>query len=74
MTENAPWKKNTPVTDNRDNQIRKGQALNAAFAEALAHNKSGDIKYIYSKFLYYYDLIQLIQSSDIETIKAALGD
>lgn len=50
----------------------KGQAFNLAVHDAIACGKAGEREYIFSKYLEYYELGQLIQNSDLETMAEAL--
>lgn len=51
----------------------KGQAYNLAVADAINCGKAADVKYIYQQYIRYYELGQLLQDSDINEIKEALG-
>ncbi len=55
--------------DTQEMKIRKGQAYNLAILDAVNMDKANNPKYIYKKFLYYYQLAEIIQGSDLDIIQ-----
>ena len=53
-------------------RMAKGQALNLAVSDALASNKGQDTRYILTQYIRYYSLSNLVQSASIEEIKEEL--
>lgn len=58
--------------DNHEMKIRKGQAFNLAVNDAVSLGKQDDVKYIYSRFVKYFELGDLLQNASIEDIKKAM--
>ena len=56
------------------NRAAKGQAINLAVHTAIALGKSTDVRFIYSEYLRYYELGQLLQNATTDELKAALLD
>ena len=50
----------------------KGQAMNLAVQQAIHEDKANDTKHIYSLFIKYYEIGQLLQSASIDDLKEAL--
>ncbi len=55
--------------DTQETKIRKGQAMNLSVLDAVHAGQTNNPKYIYKKFLYYYQLADIIQGSDLELIQ-----
>lgn len=60
------------MADDYNIRAAKGQAFNLAVNQAVAEGKQKDTKYIYSLFIRYYELGQLIQGASLEDIKKAV--
>lgn len=50
----------------------RGQAYNLAVADAIENNKTDDTKYIYQRFIRYYELGQILQDAEIDELKEVL--
>ena len=55
-------------------KIRKGQAFNLAVNDSISKGKQGDAKYIYQQFVYYYNLADIVQGSDLDMIQSVLNN
>lgn len=55
-------------------KIRRGQAFNLAVNDAVSNKKQQNPKYIYQQYLYYYNLADIVQSSDIDMIQEVLNN
>jgi len=51
----------------------KGQALNLAVNDAIAVGKTDNTIYIFTKYLHYYALSNLIQEATIEEMRAEVA-
>lgn len=60
--------------DNYELKVRKGQAFNLAVADAVQRGKQDDTKYIYQRFIRYFELGALLQEATIEELREALGE
>lgn len=60
--------------DTQETKIRKGQAFNLAVNDAISSESQNDVKYIYKRFLYYYNLAEIVQGSDIDLIQTAINN
>lgn len=58
--------------DNQEMKIRKGQAYNLAILDAVNASQANNPKYIYKKFLYYYQLADIVQGSDLDLIQEVI--
>lgn len=58
--------------DSQETKIRKGQAYNLAVNDAVNAGQACNPKYIYQKFIYYYQLADIIQGSDIDMIQEVI--
>ncbi len=58
--------------ESQESKIRKGQAYNLAILDAVHAGEVNNPKYIYKKFLYYYQLADIIQGSDLELIQEVI--
>lgn len=58
--------------DTQETKIRKGQAYNLAILDAVHAEEVNNPKYIYQKFIYYYQLADIIQGSDLEMIQEVI--
>lgn len=54
-------------------KIRKGQAFNLAVNDAIHNNEHNNAKYIYERFVWYYNLADIVQGSDIDMIQEVLN-
>lgn len=54
-------------------KIRKGQAFNLAVNDAINSQRANDPKYIYQQFIYYYNLADIVQGSDLDMIQEVLN-
>lgn len=51
-----------------------GQAINLAAADARQINRESDVRYIYKRFVFWTNVCELIQSSDLSEIQTVLDD
>jgi len=51
-----------------------GQAINLAAADARQKDRESDVRYIYKRFVFWTNVCDLIQSSDLEEIQTVLDD
>jgi len=51
-----------------------GQAINLAAADARQDGRESDVRYIYKRFVFWTNVCDLIQSSDLEEIQKVLDD
>lgn len=58
--------------DSHEMKIKKGQAYNLAVADAIHAEKADDTKYIYRRFIRYFELGALLQDATIEELKEVL--
>lgn len=56
----------------QEDKIRRGQAYNLAIADAIENGKQDNPKYIYRKFIYYYQLADIVQGSDFDLIQKVI--
>lgn len=56
----------------QEEKIRIGQAYNLAVADAIHNGKGDDTKYIYQRYIRYYELAKILQDGDIEQVKEVL--
>lgn len=59
--------------DSQETKIRKGQAFNLAINDAISKSRQHDPKYIYQQFIYYYNLADIVQGSDLDIIQEVLN-
>lgn len=52
----------------------KGQAFNLAVHEAVKSGKENDKRFIYSRFVYYYELGKMVQDFSVDDIKRVLDE
>ena len=52
--------------------MAKGQAINLAAADAREHNRESDVKYIYSRYVWWLHLCELIQNSPLEEVQTVV--
>lgn len=62
------------MADTQETKIRKGQAYNLAVNDAVHNGRDNDPKYIYKKFIYYYQLASIVQGSDLELIQEVIDN
>ena len=62
------------MSDDYNIRAAKGQAYNLAIAQAINEGKTEDTKYIYSLFIKYYELGQLIQKASLDEIKQVISE
>ena len=55
--------------DTQETKIRKGQSYNLAMADAIHNNRENDVKHIYKRFIFYYELGGILQGSDLDMIQ-----
>lgn len=60
------------MADLYETKVRKGQAYNLAVAAAIHEGEHDNVRYIYSKFIYFYDLGTLLQEADIKDLDRVL--
>lgn len=60
------------MADDYNIRAAKGQAFNLAVHRAISEGKGDDTKYIFSLYLKYYDLGQLVQNSTLDELRAVL--
>lgn len=60
------------MMDSQEMKIKKGQSYNLAIADAIQAGKTDDTKYIYRRFIRYFELGSLLQSASIEELKEVL--
>lgn len=60
--------------ESQESKIRKGQAFNLAVNDSIAKGESGNPKYIYQQFIYYYNLADIVQGSDLDMISSVLNN
>lgn len=63
----------TKKFESQESKIRKGQAFNLSVNDAISLGKQGDVKYIYQQFIYYHNLADIVQSSDLDMIAEVLN-
>ncbi len=59
--------------ETQETKIRRGQAFNLAVNDSISLRKQKDVKYIYQQFIYYYNLAEIVQSSDLDMIQEVLN-
>lgn len=59
--------------ETQESKIRKGQAFNLSVNDAIATGKQNDPSYIYQRFIYYHNLADIVQGSDLEMIASVLN-
>ena len=52
---------------------KRGQAINLAVHDALKNDLENNPRYIYTKYIYYSTLAEMMQSSSVEDIKEVLN-
>ena len=62
------------IMESQESKIRKGQAFNLAVNDSIAKGESGNPKYIYQQFIYYYNLADIVQGSDLDMISSVLNN
>lgn len=60
--------------ESQETKIRRGQAFNLAVNDAISKGESGNPKYIYQQFIYYYNLADIVQGSDLDMIASVLNN
>lgn len=60
--------------ESQESKIRKGQAFNLAVNDSISKGESGNPKYIYQQFIYYYNLADIVQGSDLDMIQSVLNN
>jgi hypothetical protein len=60
--------------ESQETKIRRGQAFNLAVNDSIAKGESGNPKYIYRQFIYYYNLADIVQGSDLDMIQQVLNN
>lgn len=60
--------------ESQEMKIRKGQAFNLAVNDAINSQRGNDPKYIYQQFIYYYNLADIVQGSDLDMIQSVLNN
>lgn len=58
--------------DNYNLRAAKGQAYNLAVHQAIANGTANDTIYIYTQYIRFYELGQLIQGASIDELKEVL--
>lgn len=58
--------------DSQEMKVRKGQAFNLAVNDAISVSKQDDAKYIYARFIWYYNMANVVQGSDLDMIASVL--
>ena len=61
------------MADAYENKIRKGQAYNLAVAAAIHDGLHDNVRYIYSKFIFFLDLGALLQEADVDDLNTVLN-
>lgn len=51
-----------------------GQAYNLAVHDAIHNNEAENPKYIYKRFVYYYDMGNALQGSDLDLIQEVIDN
>ncbi len=51
-----------------------GQAINLAAADARQCDRESDVKYIFKRFVFWTNVCELIQSSDLAELQLVLDD
>ena len=59
--------------ETQEMKIRKGQAFNLAVNDAINSGKQGDPRYIYQQYIYYHNLADIVQGSDLDIIQQVLN-
>lgn len=60
--------------ESQETKIRRGQAFNLAVNDAIASGEARNPKYIYQQFIYYYNLADIVQGSDLDMIASVLNN
>jgi hypothetical protein len=60
--------------ESQETKIRKGQAFNLAVNDAINSGKQSDPRYIYQQFIYYHNLADIVQGSDLDMIQQVLNN
>ena len=60
------------MSDDFNMRAAKGQAMNLAVQQAITEGKADDTRHIYSLYVKYYELGQLLQSASLDDIKDVL--
>lgn len=61
------------MAETQETKIRRGQAFNLAVNDAITNGKQSDVKYIYQQFIYYHNLADIVQGSDLDMIQSVLN-
>ncbi len=62
------------MAETQETKIRRGQAYNLAIADAINAGKQDSPKYIYKKFIYYLQLADIVQGSDLDLIQTVINE
>lgn len=62
------------MADDYNLRAAKGQAFNLACHQAVADGKAENVKHIYSLYVKYYELGQLIQGASLDDIKKVIQE
>jgi len=62
------------IMESQETKIRRGQAFNLAVNDAISKLRQDDPKYIYQQFIYYYNLADIVQGSDLDMIQSVLNN
>ncbi len=60
--------------DNTEIKIRKGQAMNLAISAAISKERTEDIEYIFTKALFFMDIIEEFQQLDHDGLVSLIED
>ena len=60
--------------ESQETKIRRGQAFNLAVNDAISSGKQSDPRYIYQQFIYYHNLADIVQASDLDMISSVLDN
>ena len=62
------------MSDDYEQKVRRGQAMNLAVAAAIELGKPKDHKIIIEHFLFYMDVGELLQKDSIEGLRSMLEE